>query len=361
MLLTRLNYFENKNSPEFWEITDVVFGNQNLIIGLNATGKTRLVNVITNLGKILSSKIRKNGNWNLVFKKKDGTVYEYILEINKQKIDRELIRENGKTLLHRNGKKGLIYSKKDRKNHDFNPPDEELTINVRRDTSHYPYLEDFIEWAENIHGYRFSGVTKDQITVANDPGGYLETLTTIPYILNTIQENRPLISNIIDDMNQIGYPVKNVFTRAMMDPVNLHRVFFVSVQEENLRCETQQNVMSSGMFRALCLIVIIEYMIKQKQSGTIIIDDLGEGLDFDRSTRLTKLVLSKLEKSDIQLIITSNDRFLINNVDLKIINFLSRKGHIVKSINYQNSKDRFDEFLLSGLSNFDLLNTDFQF
>jgi len=65
---------------------------------------------------------------------------------------------------------GEILSKKDNKIHSFSPPIDELTINVRRDLAHYPFLEDFILWAKNLKGYSFSGVKNDQITVPDRAG-----------------------------------------------------------------------------------------------------------------------------------------------------------------------------------------------
>jgi hypothetical protein len=105
------------------------------------------------------------------------------------------------------------------------------------------------------------------------------------------------------------------------------------------------------------LTVLFEYLLAKVTSGTVIIDDLGEGLDFERSTKLTKFLLNKNISSKFQVIITSNDRFLINTVDMKNINFLTRKGHIVKAANYSNNKKLFDKYLLSGLNNFDLLQS----
>ena len=129
----------------------------------------------------------------------------------------------------------------------------------------------------------------------------------------------------------------------------------VRIKETDLKCNTDQGLMSQGMYRALCLIVLFEYLLANKRQGTIIIDDLGEGLDYERSVRLTKLLFKKSSSAEFQLIVTSNDRFLINTVDIRNINFLSRQGHIVKSINYSNNKESFEKYMLSGLNNFDFL------
>ncbi len=353
MILKSINYFENKNKNNYWEIKDVKFSKQNIIVGLNATGKTRLTNIISSLASILSAKVKLNGNWFLTFENGNNIIYTFNLQINDGKIDCEEIKENDKLLLKRERESGKIYSKKENKFHLFNPPIDELTLNVRRDIAHYPFLEEFIKWAKNLKGYSFSGVNTNQITIPNKPEGYLDTLTTVPYILKQASDDKNIIEKILKDMNGIGYPIEKVFVKVQP---NLNNIFMVALQESNLKCETEQVTISNGMFRALCLIVIIEYLLKIEKTGTIIIDDLGEGLDFDRSTKLTKLLFQKTKDSDLQLIITSNDRFLINSVDMRNINYLERKGHVVQAYNYNNNKNVFDKFLLAGLNNFDFIN-----
>ena len=56
MILTHIDFYENKDKDAYWEIRNVHLGMFNLVIGLNATGKTRLLNVISNLVMMLSRK-----------------------------------------------------------------------------------------------------------------------------------------------------------------------------------------------------------------------------------------------------------------------------------------------------------------
>ena len=356
MILKSLNYFENKDKDNYWEIKDVFFSKQNIVVGLNATGKTRLTNVISSLASILSTKVKLNGNWFLTFENGNNIIYTFNLQINNGLIEREEIKENDQILLKRENGNGEIYSKKENKMHSFNPPLDELTMNVRRDTADYPFLEEFIKWSKNLKGYSFSGVKNDQITIPHKPEGFIDTLTTVPYILKQASDDKDIIDKIIKDMNDIGYPLEKIYAKEQPILPNLQNIFTVAVKESNLNCVTEQATISNGMFRALCLIVIIEYLLKIEQNSTIIIDDLGEGLDFERSTKLTKLLFQKTKESDLQLIITSNDRFLINSVDMQNINYLERNGHIVQAYNYYKNKDLFDKFLLSGLNNFDFIN-----
>jgi len=359
MILTKVDYFENKNKPNFWQIKNVILGQHNIFVGLNATGKSRLLNVINNLAKILTQKIRRNGNWDLEFLKNKGSkvVYKYELRINNLIIDCEKIYENGTLILDREKEKGTIFSKKTNETEEYSPPIDELTINIRRDLEHYPFLEDIINWAKELLGYTFSGVQTNLITVPMKPEGLLTDLNAVPYLLLESMNDENLINKIVEDLNEIGYSVEKVGARKQSVGANLGEVSLVSIKELDLKCTTEQGVMSQGMFRALSLIVILEHIVKHKISSTIVIDDLGEGLDFERSSKLTRLLFERTKGTNIQLIVTSNDRFLINAVDLKNINFLKRQGPNVEALNYSNNKELFDKFILTGLNNFDFLST----
>ena len=116
--------------------------------------------------------------------------------------------------------------------------------------------------------------------------------------------------------------------------------------------------MSQGMFRALSLIIQINYILfSDNMNRCILIDDIGEGLDFNRAIKLIKLLIKKVNNKNIQLIMSTNDRFIMNNTPLKYWQFLIRKGRKVSIKNYENSKNIFDNLYKSGLSNFDLFSS----
>lgn len=113
------------------------------------------------------------------------------------------------------------------------------------------------------------------------------------------------------------------------------------------------------MYRSLFLLIFLHHLIETEKAGMIIIDDLCEGLDYDRATKLGKLIFSKMHDSKIQFIATSNDYFLMNAVDVKSWNIIYREDNVIKVNNYCNSKEKFDNFRLSGLNNFDLFSSNY--
>ena len=78
-----------------------------------------------------------------------------------------------------------------------------------------------------------------------------------------------------------------------------------------------------------------------QKATCILIDDIGEGLDFDRSCRLIHILRAKAQEANIQLILSTNDRFVMNEVPLEEWSVLQRKGSHVRVRNYQNSQEVF--------------------
>ena len=56
---------------------------------------------------------------------------------------------------------------------------------------------------------------------------------------------------------------------------------------------------------------------------------------------------------------STNDRFVMNNVPLEFWAIMHRTGNKSLSLNYRNSKELFDEFELMGLNNFDFFTSKF--
>lgn len=354
MILKKINYYEHEGENNFWKIRDVNLGDINLIVGLNASGKTRLMNIISNLTKILTKKIKpKNGCWSLEFESLDNkTSYLYNLSIIKSVIIKEEIIQNGNILLKRATEDGQIWSFSQSKMIIINPPKNELVLSIRRDKVEFPFLEDLYRWADNFYGFAFC-TPPTEICIPNAPEGLLQNLNTVPYLLKEALQNPQIKETIIGDFCSIGYPISEVRVTYELLPGAPPGIPFAELQEKDLKCPTKQLFMSQGMFRAFALIVIIEYILQMNKYCTVAIDDLGEGLDYDRATRLTQLLFSKAIGSKIQLLVTSNVRFLINNTNIEYLNILERHGHIVDSFNYLNSKEKFEEFKVSGLNTFD--------
>ena len=168
---------------------------------------------------------------------------------------------------------------------------------------------------------------------------------------------------VMADMQKLSYPVTNLEIRKTasfpMAGILPGEFVGISVKEEDLKCQTDQTSMSQGMFRTLSLIIQTTYYAMAKKGGCILIDDIGEGLDFERSCTLVDLIRAKARESNFQLIMSTNNRFIMNRVPLEEWCVLQRTGSHVRARNYFNSRPAFERFKMTGLNNFDLLATDF--
>jgi hypothetical protein len=167
--------------------------------------------------------------------------------------------------------------------------------------------------------------------------------------------------SIMADMDFVGFPLSDVDTQA---PSSITISFpgpvvGLWVQERTLRGPTDQTDMSQGMFRCLSVIIQITYAQMSSPPGSVLIDDIGEGLDYERSCQIIKLLIKKANESNVQLAMATNDRFVMNTVPLEEWSVLQRSGGDSRVYNYRNSRAKFDEFKFTGMNNFDFFATNF--
>ena len=161
------------------------------------------------------------------------------------------------------------------------------------------------------------------------------------------------INNVINAAEGLQYHIDKI------EPVELGDIQKVLFIEKDVNIPLFDFNLSKGMFRTLYLLIYLEFIAQSGKPATLLIDDLCEGLDYDRSTKLGKHVFDFCSTNNIQLMATSNDSFLMDVVNLNYWSILQRNGSKVSAINHENSPELFDDFSFTGLSNFDLLSSDF--
>ena len=107
------------------------------------------------------------------------------------------------------------------------------------------------------------------------------------------------------------------------------------------------------------ILIQVNYSQMSKNATCILVDDIGEGLDFERSWRLIEVLREKADESSVQLILSTNDRFVMNHVPLEEWSVLQCHGALRASADCENSRNVFEEFKFTGLSNFSFLEMDF--
>lgn len=376
MILKELFYKQYEDKSNAWILSDVDMEQINLLVGKNGAGKTKSINVINALSLILSENIKisyKYGSYKAKFISDDEKIFELELKYDDAVVIHErLVIDGVEYLLREASGKGKIKSVSG-EFHQFKIPIDELKLN-RTDEIQYPYLSLLNSWAKNVRLFSFNtplGKSAYGISDKNIKAEGKFDLKSTETVIDVFNRGNKKYRNrftdrIVTDFNKIGYNISKIEiggqTSISLQITNNPNATIVGLRlkEKDLDCITDQMDMSMGMFRALTIIIYFAFYEFEDISGCVLIDDIGEGLDFERSTKLIDLLIHKAEtRPKMQLIMTTNDRFVMNNVDLKYWQVIDREKNIVKYYNNKNSSVVFDQFKLTGLNNFDFFSTNF--
>ncbi|MFN6035207.1 MAG: AAA family ATPase, partial [Dolichospermum sp.] len=333
----------------------------NLIVGKNASGKSRILKAINLISNLLSGDevIRPDcrlKEWKLIFDSdREDHKKVYILKIENGQVVREIFTIGNKTLLDRKESgEGKVWAEKLRQDIDFQTPPDGVAIFKRRDSIQHPQFEEIYTWANLLRYYEFgTELGKRYLGSINTKNIDLKDTDKVVDIFISGQKKlgESFLKAIKLDMLSIGYNISEVETKRPASvlfsdkedemPVKLQCLY---VQESDLKDKTEQGLISQGMFRVLSLIIQINYSLLAKKPSCILIDDIGEGLDFERSSAMINLLISKAQSCLVQLIMTTNDRFIMNGVPLEYWSVIERQAGLAKLHNIHNSKEIFDDF-----------------
>lgn len=343
MKLTQFTY-----RGENWRLTSPInLQEVNLLVGKNAVGKSKTIRALGNVLLYLMQLSERNTldifRSELLFE--DGNdVISYEFRLKGAEVVYESLKVNGEALLSRNENGTNLCGES------INPPVSKLTLHVRRDVVQYPFIEKIMLWAEHACGLCFN-----EIEMGGDsdiPSYILGQGQSLFTMVKSLPEKS--IQQVMDQAHELGYPIQRI--ELFEHGSNLKMVLF---HEENVKSQLFDTLMSKGMFRALYLLIYAQYMSVREYPSLLLIDDLCEGLDYDRSTKLGRILFDFCIEHHIQLIASSNDTFLMDVVDLKYWNILQREGSEVSSIDVVKNPDLFNDFLFTGLSNFDFFSSDY--
>jgi energy-coupling factor transporter ATP-binding protein EcfA2 len=374
MKLVSINYGHLQGTEKEWILENSVFEEVTLIVGKNASGKSKTINLIVFLANILcgDSKPRfLSGSYNATFSDNNIEI-KYLLEMKNNNVLKEEVEIDGISYLTRNSDgTGRIYNEPAKQMIDFQIPENESAVYSKRDLLQHPSLEKLVSWGKNLRFYYF-GTDFGKSNFAIYRKDIPEIQVNLKHFHDVIEIYRlgkkefqdKFDQSIFQDMNSLDYeleeikidPIQNL--KVLLDNVE-DQVHGLQIKEKNITHPIEQNSISQGMFRALSLIIQLNYSQLKGITSFILIDDIGEGLDYERSSSLIELIVKKTEQSKTQLIMTTNDRFVMNHVPLKYWSVIQRKPGKSTMYNYKNSKEIFDQFEYTGLNNFDFFSTDF--
>lgn len=328
-----------------WKLDTIYLDKLNLIVGKNAVGKSKTLNALVEVARFIkgeTSSIVTQNQCCLTFEGRDGTELVYTFEGSAKEIVRESMTVDGVEILTREGEHAMV------KGESVNPPLNKLVIQTQRDTTKFPEFEDVMSWAEHTRGFSFSDLSSSK--PFSIPNMFSEKIDFSELFEKIDEDKRQFI---IDKMKELGYHI-NEITPLKVDKFNI-----ITLKEEGVTVPLFSSSMSNGMLRVFYIFTYMSYIATIESAKTFLIDDLGEGLDYSRSARLSKMMFDYCEAHDIQLIVTSNDKFLMNAIDLNYWIILQRYGNEVKTYSRSTHPEMFTKFRKMGLNNFDILSTDF--
>jgi ABC-type multidrug transport system ATPase subunit len=372
MYLRKFSFRENAGQKIEWLIDNVNLGEINLVVGKNSSGKTRTLNALSDLVSMITGKgTTATGpvSYELLFKNSDDLMkYElaYDLEtIHSERlyVGEELVMERGdegKGKVKYEATPGSMFL-------DFEIPHDQLASFAKRDRLQHPFMETIHGWAISLRRFNFSGdlgKTRYALKSSFESKEVDWTDTTnslVPVITVAEEEYKQFHELVLKDMQKIGYDLEEfgVIHFSERYSGSSQDRYAVFTTEKGLQKQVTQRDMSQGMFRAFSVLLQINYYLLCGNKGLIIIDDIGEGLDFSRAKHLVKVLISRATDSGIQLIMSTNDSFIMNAVDIENWAVIMREGHKISLYNYENSKEIFEEFKFTGLNNFDFYASEF--
>lgn len=333
MKLRRLSY----KDPS-WTLEEITFNDVNLVVGKNAVGKSRTVEVLCNLIMIvLQKRLLDDVAYELSFEH-EGKALAYSFRYEDGEIVYEQLLFEGECCLQRDKNNTLL--KKER----INPPHDKLTLHVRRDIVEYPFFELLIQWAQGFCSLFFNKEGENFLRFCK---------VSVPEMFTWLSPASR--EGLVKYLNLLNFPVKEI--EAVQLGTTGEQT--LTIKEANVEKSVKLWHLSLGMQRTLGLLVFMEYLVTKKPPVTLVIDDFCEGLDYDRSIKLGKLVFDFCLTRHIQLIVTSNDSILMDGIDLRYWNILRREGSVVSAVSRETHPRLFDDFVFTGLSNFDFFSSDY--
>ena len=336
-------------APE-WELDELTpIKLTSLIVGKNAAGKTRTLQSIQNVASFVLSKPfpfpSKTFKTKLVFSDNgdDSWRMTYAFEIEEGKVKSEHLMVHGSSIIQRTTTTARIRKEQ------INPPADKLVIQVRRDRELFPNIEMLMQLFEGLVFVACSNINPYTNVV---PAGFINPIPFSDLVNSLSKEAKKCV---LDDAGSLGYYISDISTFVFNNELK-----FVSVKERYVKQDILDFQLSNGMIRVLYILCLMRYVQSPDNRCTLLlIDDIGEGLDYSRSIHLGNLVFSTCENNGLQLITTSNDAFVMDVVDVSKWQIIRRNKRKISVINKSNKPDLFKKFSMTGLSNFDLFSSDF--
>ena len=340
-----LKSFDFKESG--WTLSGLSpLGKSNLLVGRNSTGKTRTLNALRKTIAFMRNDLSFPGvndfaaEFVFTDPQNDAGEMKYVFQLKEGKVVKESLVVDGKYIIKRTKSEAMLFGAK------INPPAEKLVVQARRDTA-YTEIEALMVWAEGVVNISCADIIN--LTVLLQKSFY------------TPERFSDIVDKLTDeDLKAVKSNARKLeYYITEMKTIKSSEMKFVQIKERAVENRIMDVTLSNGMLRVLYILSFLEYIKHNNKLSLLLIDDLGEGLDYRRSTCLGEMVFEYCKNNGLQLIASSNDAFLMDVVDVADWHVLRRESNKVEVLNKAKEPELFRKFRISGLSNFDLFSSDF--
>lgn len=176
MFLKSIKYCRFNEQQETWSMEGkpqngekdppVTFQNINLVVGKNATGKSKTINIIHLLSDLIAgyaylSEMAFSASYETLFDN-NGNKINYFLAFENGKVKKEKLIINDVVKLERTNNKGKMYYEKINMILDFEMESNKLAVS-RVDSLQQPFFEPLQKWGKKLRLYQFgSTLGKDK-------------------------------------------------------------------------------------------------------------------------------------------------------------------------------------------------------
>jgi energy-coupling factor transporter ATP-binding protein EcfA2 len=330
-----------------WRTSKVVFSNLNLIVGISGSGKTRLLNTISNIRLLTRGKLQKTGCWEVSFEV-GPLVYDWNVNIIPTKdgplIDKEILSvvENGE-------KRNLVI--RDRENFIFESKTlpkiskDETSISLLKDEDSIKplydsfdlflrreYSIDSLKEAAQKHLFNFD--KKRQVEAGKDLRGLLNFEGLNDRLDATMMSFPEIFKDICNYFMEVFPFVKRTEIKKQESPFGLVPIF--CIKEKNVDKWIPLSELSSGMQKVLFMITDI---CSLPNDSIYFIDEYENSLGLNAIDFLPDLLFET--KNKIQFFITSHHPYLINNIPVTNWYVCHRTGQYIDIKYGKDLEERF--------------------
>lgn len=346
--LKAVNYSrESTGKLSAWQLTGLQLEQRfNLITGTNSSGKSRCLRLIFSFAKMLQNQHPLfPGAFHFTFETNTGETIDYHVKISNY-IELEKLTVNGDLRLQRNASHVRIFDDADKRFREFSLQPTVLTLHELAGSQSYPFFDALRYWARFSYAFRFDH---------RQPFAFLDRLGTAS-LVNPLPDIWQHLSSesqkqLIEDLQLLGFEINNILL-IVEDGYNQ---LFIS--EKDIEHAILFNNAASSLQSTIAFLLYLNYLTEKKQILTFVVDDFGKGLDYVVAEKLTKLLLNKMRINNINLILSTSNHLVMNEIDVKMWNILIRNYSNVSALNYLNTRQRFENFRLAGLPNFNLFTS----